>query len=131
MTVPVSVPASFGQDNMFKFLSDRNITIVSAYTDMRRGYSGLLSLSRAFNIDPEEGNDAVIFVGRSRRVAKIIWSDRRNGYCMCCYPHQHALKQLFTMSSDPFGLVRITAAQLSTYMSGAPLFKTAGRLLGG
>ena len=58
----------------------RRITLVLAPVDMRFGYAALsrFAQERLF-LDPDGGTDVVVFVGRHRKTAKVIWADENGG----------------------------------------------------
>lgn len=61
----------------------RRITLVLAPVDMRFGYAALsrFAQERLF-LDPDGGTDVVVFVGRHRKTAKVIWADENGGWLL-------------------------------------------------
>lgn len=58
------------------------LSLIFAPTDMRSGFSKLNAMAKlCANIDVEQRRDCVVFVSRSRYIAKIIWADEK-GICM-------------------------------------------------
>lgn len=54
----------------------RNVTLVATLFDLRSGWSKLSIFARdQLGIDLMRGTDAVIFISRSRQIAKVIMAD--------------------------------------------------------
>ncbi len=63
-------------------LDGYRLSLIFAPTDMRCGFEKLSSVAKLCAlIDVRQCRDCVIFVSRSRYVAKIIWADEK-GSCM-------------------------------------------------
>ena len=73
--------ANFANKNVMFNLNENNRIVMSQHpTDMRIGVNGMCGQVRRFGLDPANG-DVYIFVGRSRRIMKLLhWE--RGGYAM-------------------------------------------------
>ena len=65
----------------------------------------------------------MVFVSKSRRLAKIVWSDRFNEYCLSCYPTTGGYQRLLVLASNRHGEVPVTVYELQCYLSGNNLQK--------
>lgn len=100
---------------------NRRITIVLAPVDMRYGYAALsrFAQERLF-IDPDGGGDVVVFVGKHRKTAKVIWSDVCGGWLLYRRLHQHKFvrfmaklesQSVLNFSKSPIGSIFVTSGK--------------------
>ena len=120
----MSMPASRSSQEISTVIdgfSSMKITVIAAPCDMRKGYNSLSVICGYLNINLRKGEVAVVFMSGSRRLAKIVWSDGSNGYCLSCYPHDSAYKKLLSRVTDPVGNMPVSVEELKLYLSGRPL----------
>lgn len=108
---------------LFEAFKERTITIVAAPSDLRKGYKSLERVCSGLAINLWKGNDVVVFVSKSRRLAKIVWSDSFNEYCLSCYPTTGGYQRLLVLASNITGEVPVTVYELQCYLSGNKLQK--------
>lgn len=62
-------------------LESRRIFLCCRATDMRKGFRGLGNeVLQTLGKDPRSG-DAFVFIGKSRRLLKVLWWDGRGFWC--------------------------------------------------
>lgn len=97
---------------------DRRITIVLAPVDMRYGYAALsrFAQERLF-IDPGGGGDVVVFVGKHRKTAKVIWSDVCGGWLLYRRLHQQKFAR-FMAKLETQTVLNFTADEVLSFLDG-------------
>ena len=107
------------------------ITMVIAPVDMRSGFASLAGIARTYlDIDVYEGDELIIFVGKSRTVCKIIWTDRVG--CSLLTRRLHAGRfEKFLAKADANAVQRFTRRDLESFLDGRTLFVERTRILSG
>ncbi len=97
---------------------NRRITIVLAPVDMRYGYAALsrFAQERLF-IDPDGGGDVVVFVGKHRKTAKVIWSDVCGGWLLYRRLHQHKFVR-FMAKLESQSVLNFTSDEVISFLDG-------------
>ena len=97
---------------------ERRITIVLAPVDMRYGYAALsrFAQERLF-IDPGGGGDVVVFVGKHRKTAKVIWSDVCGGWLLYRRLHQQKFAR-FMAKLETQTVLNFTADEVLSFLDG-------------
>ncbi len=109
-----------------KHLQFRNarVTLVITPRDLRAGYRTLSTIALAeLNINVEHGNDIVMFLSRTRQMAKVIFCDE-SGTCLITRKlhtgrFQQLLKRAAETASEPSE--PLTVRELESYLDGKPL----------
>ena len=84
-----------------KFHAGR-VTLVVSPVDMRSGFNRLAGLSRdLLGINVLEGNDYVVFVSKTRVMAKIIFADEDGCVLITRRLHQAHYQQLLMQANGP------------------------------
>lgn len=103
----------------------RRITLVLAPVDMRFGYASLsrFAQERLF-LDPDGGTDVVVFVGRHRKTAKVIWADENGGWLLYRRLQQKKFARFIT-SLESQTSMNFTVEEVLNFMDGgaAPVRK--------
>lgn len=103
----------------------RRITLVLAPVDMRFGYAALsrFAQERLF-LDPDSGTDVVVFVGRHRKTAKVIWADESGGWLLYRRLQQKKFARFIT-SLESQTSMNFTVEEVLNFMDGgaAPVRK--------
>lgn len=113
-----------------KHLQFRNarVTLVITPRDLRAGYRTLSTIALAqLNINVEHGNDIVMFLSRTRQMAKVIFCDE-SGTCLVTRKlhagrFQQLLKRVTETTSEP--RTALTVRELESYLDGQPLMVCA------
>ena len=97
---------------------NRRITLVLAPVDMRFGYAALsrFAQERLF-LDPDSGSDVVVFVGRHRKTAKVIWADENGGWLLYRRLQQKKFARFMT-SLESQDSMNFTAEEVLNFMDG-------------
>lgn len=107
--------------SILNLVQNMNITLIPAPSDLRKGYKSLERICCALGVDLSKGKDVVVFVSKSHRLAKLVFTDANNSYCLSCYPHHGSYQRLLVMASNSTQKQAITNIELSMYLSGEPI----------
>jgi transposase len=95
----------------------QRIWLAQHRVDFRKQHNGLLAEAYKMGLDPFMG-DMIIFVGRSRRMLKVLYSDATGLFVSAKLFTMEAMKTKFRFISEP--LARdVTEAELSLLLEGS------------
>ncbi len=98
--------------------SHGTISLVLATCDMRMGFAKLSALARScLRIDVSAGNDWVVFVSKSKHVAKVIHQDEQGTIVITRKIHVGVFQQLLS-KADGLAKKIITADELKSFLDG-------------
>jgi transposase len=95
----------------------QRIWLAQHRVDFRKQHSGLLAEAYKMGLDPFSG-DVIIFVGRSRRMLKVLYADPTGLFVTAKLFSLEAIKTKFKFISEPLAQ-DITAAELSLLIEGS------------
>ena len=102
-------------------LSTGKISLVLCPTDLRCGFDRLSAMAiKYLNIDISKNDDWVVFVSKTRRVAKIIHSDDSGGLMIVRRLHRGCYQRLMSEASTPASK-QLTKEVLLKYLDGYPI----------
>lgn len=105
---------------MFK-LKGYRLHLVFSPADMRSGFESLnLMASRFVGIDVKDCKDCVVFVSRSRIMAKMIWADSNGSYLVTRKLNNGRFQQLLARI-DAGENMQVSSALLLKYLDGEPI----------
>lgn len=94
------------------------ITVVTTATDLRAGYFRLEAFARStLNIDICSGHHCVVFLSRTRALAKIIATDQSGMTLITRRLHHGSFQQLMSLLDSP-AKRSLTAEQLVSFLNG-------------
>lgn len=94
------------------------ITVVTTATDLRAGYFRLEAFARStLNIDICSGHHCVVFLSRTRALAKIIAADQSGMTLITRRLHHGSFQQLMSLLDSP-AKRSLTAEQLVSFLNG-------------
>jgi len=95
----------------------QRIWLAQHRVDFRKQHGGLLAESYKMGLDPFSG-DVIIFVGRSRRMLKVLYADPTGLFVTAKLFTLEAMKTRFKFISEPLAK-DITVAELSLLLEGS------------
>ncbi|SRR5258708_3750414 len=95
----------------------QRIWLAQHRVDFRKQHGGLLAEAYKMGLDPFSG-DVIIFVGRTRRMLKVLYADPTGLFVTAKLFTLEAMKTKFKFISEPLAQ-DITAAELSLLMEGS------------
>lgn len=95
----------------------QRIWLAQHRVDFRKQHGGLLAESYKMGLDPFSG-DVIIFIGRSRRMLKVLYADPTGLFVTAKLFTLETMKTRFKFISDPLAK-DITAAELSLLLEGS------------
>jgi transposase len=101
---------------MMLSMRSRRIWLAQHRVDFRKQHSGLLAESYKMGLDPFSG-DVVIFVGRTRRMLKVLYADATGLFLTAKLFTLEAMKTKFKFLTDSVAK-DITQAELSLLLEG-------------
>lgn len=102
--------------------SKRQITLVVAPVDMRSGFSKLsLIASSLLNIRVNEQKDVVVFISKSRKIVKLIWTDQYGSAVLTRRLHLGRFEKFLQKVGIP-ATQAFSEADLMQFLDGKPLF---------
>jgi transposase len=93
------------------------IWLANHRVDFRKQHSGLLAEAYKMNLDPFVG-DVVIFIGRSKRMVKVLYADATGIWVSAKKFTMEAMKTKFKFAHDPNCQI-ITQAELAMLTEGS------------
>jgi transposase len=102
---------------MMVLLRRQRIWLAQHRVDFRKQHGGLLAEAYKMGLDPFSG-DVIIFVGRTRRMLKVLYADPTGLFVTAKLFTLEAMKTKFKFISEPLAQ-DITAAELSLLMEGS------------
>lgn len=98
-------------------LRRQRIWLAQHRVDFRKQHNGLLAEAYKMGLDPFSG-DVIIFVGRMRRMLKVLYADPTGLFVTAKLFTLEAMKTRFKFISEPLAQ-DITAAELSLLLEGS------------
>ncbi len=99
-------------------LKGYRLSLIFAPADMRSGFSKLSAMAKlCANIDVEQRRDCVVFVSRSRYIAKIIWVDDKGCTMLTRKLHEGSFQQLVARIDEGEEMT-LTKELLMKYLDG-------------
>lgn len=109
--------------------SSGTVTLALACVDLRKGFGALSALAASeLLIDVEKCQDWVVFINRTRKVAKIIHRDDRGNLLITRHLDEGTFQQILTRA-DGRAKEPLTAAELESYLDGKHLLVRRTTLL--
>lgn len=99
-----------------------NITLVLGPVDMRCGYDRLaMTVSAVLDIEVDQGRDCVIFISKSRSLAKMIWHDERGKAMLTRRLHGRRFEKFLSLAI-PSDALSLSVDELKMLLDGEPLY---------
>lgn len=103
------------------YFSKGKVSLVVAPIDMRYGFFRLAQIAQnQLLIDVSKGKDWVVFISRSRNLAKVIGCDERGSIIITKYLNQGKYQQLM-MKATGKAYKKISIDELEQYLNGEKL----------
>lgn len=103
---------------------DRAIYLMSGITDMRKQINGLSAIVQEKKPDGVFSGSYFVFLGKSRKVMKIIYWDR-TGFCLLI---KRLEEETFSWTKRQKGLVEIERSKFKLLMKGIDIFREHRKL---
>lgn len=98
------------------------VTLVVVPTDLRCGYFRLCTIAEhELEIDLKSGKEAVVFLSKSRKIAKIISRDEKGTLLITRTLHQGRFEEILTKTNSK-GKLSLTLSELEQYLNGESLY---------
>lgn len=98
------------------------VTLVVVPTDLRCGYFRLCTIAEhELEINLKSGKEAVVFLSKSRKIAKIISRDEKGTLLITRTLHQDRFEEILTKTNSK-GKLSLTLSELEQYLNGESLY---------
>lgn len=111
------------------FKNNIRITLVLVPQDLRYGFNSLNAIAATcLNIKVSDGNDAVVFVSKSRNLCKVITCDEKGTVLITRRLHNGRYQELLA-KVDSAAIQELSLAEFERYFDGDKIYEKRTSLL--